>query len=178
MVGYERLIRYSEDISMEDLSRKGNKEEFANKLRGNELRKTLRLLRQYYIRNPTIKHSGVPSTSESQSNTRKDIAADFPNSMPTVSASQTSNDSLPRHPTGMSSTPKKRIHSGNSMGTHSTHTSPKRFITAEATVQQMQNRFVEDILDILYESDEVPIPWARGRDMSLIYIPYVPGRCG
>jgi hypothetical protein len=104
------------------LSRKANKEEFANELRGNELRKMLRLLRQYFIRNTTIKNSGVPSTCERHSNVRKDIAADFANAMSTISGSQTSNVSLPRHATCMPLTPQKRILPTIQMGTPSTHT--------------------------------------------------------
>jgi len=70
--------------------------------------------------------------------------------------------SLPRLPTTIPATPQKRNVSDSSFGTHSTETTPTKWVKPEASIQHVQINLVEDVLFSLYRGN-VPISWARGR---------------
>ena len=65
-------------------------------------------------------------------------------------------------------TPRKRVVSNISFGTQFTETTPIKFTKPETSIQQMQNYFVTDILDYIYNG-VISIPWARNRNMYLRY---------
>jgi len=65
-------------------------------------------------------------------------------------------------------TPRKRVVSNTSFGTQSTETTPIKFTKPETSIQQMQNYFVTDILDYIYNG-VISIPWARNRNIYLRY---------
>ena len=70
--------------------------------------------------------------------------------------------SLPRLPSTIYVTPQKRNVSDSSFGTHSTETTPTKWVKPEASIQHVQINLVEDVLFSLYRGN-VPISWARGR---------------
>jgi hypothetical protein len=83
--------------------------------------------------------------------------------------SRTSAPSAPPTPV----TPVKRKASDSSYGKHSTESTPKRFKAAEVEIQNLQNHLVHDVLNALYHDFEVPVPWARNREMKLMYQAFV-----
>jgi len=70
--------------------------------------------------------------------------------------------SLPRLPTTVPVTPQKRTVSDSSFGTHSTETTPTKWVKPEGSIQHLQNELVQDMLFSLYRG-KVPITWAKGR---------------
>ena len=84
-------------------------------------------------------------------------------SPPTSATSSTpSKVSLPRLPTTLPVTPQKRNVSDSSFGAHSTETTPTKWVKPEASIQELQNTLVRDVLFSLYRG-KVPIDWACGR---------------
>jgi len=87
------------------------------------------------------------------------------------------NTSVPG-PTSLLKTPKKRTASAmsdgsiSSFGVRSVHTTPKKRVTAETTVQALQNALVEDILKAIWPGSVVPVPWVPVRDLYISYTPY------
>jgi hypothetical protein len=69
-------------------------------------------------------------------------------------------------------TPVKRKASDSSYG-KSTESTPKRFKAAEVEIQNLQNHLVHDVLNALYHDFGVPVPWARNREMKLMYKAFV-----
>ena len=53
----------------------------------------------------------------------------------------------------------------------STDSTPVKHYHLEAVVQSLQDTFVKVILEYVWDTG-VPIPWARGRKMTLHYIRY------
>jgi len=78
---------------------------------------------------------------------------------------------LPRMPTTISVTPQKCNISDTSFGSRSTETTPTKMTKPEANIQDLQNLFVEEVLSRLY-AGYVPVTFARGRNLTLNYMPY------
>jgi hypothetical protein len=79
----------------------------------------------------------------------------------------------PRKPKTSPSTLQKRNVSDTSFGSRSPNTTPKKLKKPETHVQHLQNMLVSEILDALYDNDNVRIDWARGRNLRLFYGPYI-----
>jgi len=76
--------------------------------------------------------------------------------------STSSTAALPRLPSTISVTPQKRNVSDSSFGTHSTDTTPTKWVKPEASIQHLQNLLVSEVLFHLHRG-KVPINWVRGR---------------
>ena len=78
----------------------------------------------------------------------------------------------PRYPSTLPSTPQKRNASEASLNPHSTHTTPRKLVKAEAIIQNLQNLLVLEIFEGLFRRNSMEIPWPQGRKMRLLYAEY------
>ena len=80
----------------------------------------------------------------------------------------------PRQSSVSPTTPQKRKVSAASFGTDSAETTPVKLVKPEPNIQNLQNAIVYDILDAIYHTDVIRVPWARGRkNMRLQYESYL-----
>jgi len=77
-----------------------------------------------------------------------------------------------RYPSTLPSTPQKRNASEASLDPHSTHTTPRKLVKAEAVIQNLQNMLVQDVLNGLFRRNSMEIKWPQGRKMRLLYAEY------
>ena len=165
-------MEYSWSISKEDLENSAS-DSFDDKIGYNGLKYTLRKLGEYYVKNlPHFNPSELKSMDDNIQGEHKNIAAELHSVISVITSNE--NISLPRYPAGMPVTPQKRVRSDNSMGDSSTYTTPKRLITAEPNVQEMQSFLMREIIEVLYKKGGIPVDWPRGRQMSLSYVLYSP----
>lgn len=96
-------------------------------------------------------------------------------SLSTNERPSTPRDSQPRYPSSIMTPDNKRNVSSSSYGVDdaSTENTPIRMVHAEAKVQSLQNKFVDTILDELW-LQQIPVPWATGRQMFLTYTAFSP----
>jgi hypothetical protein len=71
-------------------------------------------------------------------------------------------------------TPTKRKVSETTFGTQSTETTPTKMTSPEASIQNLQNQLVNEVLLALYHNVAVPVSWAKNRKfMQIRYTPFV-----
>ena len=141
-------------------------------------RRSLRLLKNFLICLAKLQIVGSMESYLQQKNKQKKPKT----TEPTQKEVTTSDDfprpqtpySEPRFPTSFE-TPQtnKRNISETSFGSRSTESTPKKLIQAEAKVQSLQNAFVNDIINTLWDG-WVKLYWVKGRRMRLQYAEYNP----
>ena len=82
--------------------------------------------------------------------------------------------SAPRLPSTLPSTPQKRNLSGTSNGDRSTHSTPTKLAKPEKDIQWLQDKLADEVIMAIFERPYIPVTWARGRNMNLIYEPLSP----
>jgi len=82
--------------------------------------------------------------------------------------------STPRLPSTLPSTPQKRSLSGTTNGTRSTGSTPTKLVKPEKDIQWLQDTLAADVIMAIFERPYIPVTWARGRKMNLIYEPLSP----
>ena len=159
-------------ISQHDLQSHGS-DEFSKKVYNNPLKRTFRILSTILIKRS---HEEMIREAMRKRQVREAKAAKEIQSAAieaTVSSEGIYPVSGPRQPSTLPATPQNRNVSDSSFGKRSTETTPTKLIKPESSIQNLQNTFVQDVLDALYDSDFIRMPWARGRkNLRLIYEPY------
>jgi hypothetical protein len=123
-------------------------------------------------------NTSVPQADENTSVPQADENTSVPQADENTSVPQADENTSVPGPTSLLKTPKKRTASAmsdgsiSSFGVRSVHTTPKKRVTAETTVQALQNALVEDILKAIWPGSVVPVPWVPVRDLYISYTPY------
>jgi hypothetical protein len=182
-VGYNEIIRASEDARGVDFSRR--QQEVTLRVRGNPLSSVFLSLKKFLVSSSAeaidLSHAKTRSRTPSPKKRTKisNQAIDEEYISHEVPLAQTitvpSSISPPMTPRGTSppTTPlgKKRVSSGESYGFVSTETTPNKINHPESLIQALQNRLIETLIEHVWRG-AVNVLWAQNRYMYLDYRPY------
>jgi hypothetical protein len=174
-VGYHNILKASQDITAEELRRYRSDDDVRDKVNENPLQSVFKVLVQ------------IPETESQESQERQkhkfkhtSAAVHAATTVPVVTVEHDQNPSSGGRPSTPQSrfaessfeTPElKRKISDTSFGLRSTETTPPKLAKPEASVQDLQNKFVETIINKVWRG-QIDVPWAQGRKMFLDYYPY------
>lgn len=166
MVGYNKLIKNSENISKEQVLA-ANSEKVSDELEGNFLSPII-----YAVLALHVPHS--QETTETEAGKTQAINLLRMAMMETAGHNQETEQSSPHTPSS-SDTHKRKISqtSLQSFPDSSTETTPTKLLQQEADVQELQDTFVKVVLKALWPAGLIRMPWIRGRVMRMRYVTYI-----
>lgn len=174
IVGLQAMRKAAYQVTQEDLRSHGS-DYFVEKMYNNPLKRTFQILGTILIdrsEEEILREAArVKEIWEAKAARKKQSAA-----LQTTGSTKDGIHSVsgPRQPSASPATPQKRNISDTSFGTRSTETTPTKLTKPESSIQNLQNTLVYDVLEALYHTDSIRVPWARGRkNLRLVYRPYV-----
>lgn len=165
MVGYDRIIKASEEVTEEDLRTARLDDAVKDKLDENPLQDLM--LSLVSLIETESKESKERDSGKGKNNA-KTASVSIENQKASSSRPVTPPYTQPRLPNAFETPDNKRKISETSFGTRSTESTPNKLIHAEAKVQSLQTKFVDTIINRLW-SGQIDIPWVQGRHMFLTY---------
>ena len=164
-VGFDRIIKASEEVTEDDLRTARIDEAVQDKLYENPLQDLM--LSLVSLLETRSKESQERDTEkEKRSVTTISLSIEQENA--SSSRPLTPPYTQPRLPDAFETPANKRKISETSFGTRSTESTPNKLVHAEAKVQSLQSKFVDTIINKLW-SGKIDMPWVQGRHMFLAY---------
>ena len=174
MKGYKALIESSNAVSENDL-RHIFDDDVQEKLSQNPLKHLLKHLGTLYIQRSqeeverTAKKEKLAKELREQRKLSVAGKPDEPAIYQHLLNQDPSTTTNPRYPSTLPSTPQKRNASEASLDPHSTHTTPRKLVKAEAVIQNLQNLLILEIFEGLFRRNSMEIQSPQGRKMRLLY---------
>jgi hypothetical protein len=166
MIGYNKIIKASEDVTEEDLMMARVEESFEIKHADNPFLSLI--LRLVDLLETDSKESQELVTEKG----KKVATVTYSVATTTSTEPAESSTTQARFPSSFETPNNKRKISETSFGTRSTETTPNKLVHPEAKVQSLQNTFVNTVIDKLWIG-KIGIPWAQGRRMFLTYTEFL-----
>ena len=164
MIGYDRIINASEEVTEEDLRMARMDDTVQDKLDENPLQDLmLSLVSLLETQSKESQERDAEKGKNKVTTTSVSIEQKPLSSRPVTPAC-----TRPRLPNAIETPDNKRKISETSFGTRSTESTPNKLVHAEAKVQSLQTKFVDSIINKLW-SGKIDIPWVQGRHMFLTY---------
>lgn len=171
IIEYQAVLDASNEVSAEDLKNSFSVE-IEEKLRNNPLQRSLQKLGELYIQRSQEEKNRIAFTQRLTKQQKAVPQQRAPSDMISIPKQNTKTSSITENIPSSPVIPQKRVHSDGSIGTTSTHTTPKKLTKAEATIQNIQNLIVADCCFKVFGSGRIRVNWPKGRRMYLCYDEY------
>src|SRR5215471_14533271 len=170
-VEYQALLDASNEISVEDLKNSFSVE-VEEKLRNNPLQRSLQKLGELYIQRSQEEKDRIAFTQRSGKLPKPVSQQTAPLDAISIPKQKPKTSSMTENIPSSSIIPQMRVYSDGSIGSRSTHTTPKKLTKPEATIQNIQNLIVADCCFKVFGSGRIRVNWPKGRRMYLCYEEY------